>query len=1063
MLFQKLDRVSCLYFFVSLSIVILASTRLLASGIAVLPSSTGTFAPPIQKQGLAEIKSQHRHPASGVIPAKPHCNLQGSDWVIIADPLDSPTESFFIKLPHPGDTDDTGIIHPLPPGVSEISTEGKPVRVLFLFPDQLRTTNDNGGNGDPHPSAFSSTEVIKPSGVDLLPTHIPLRKCQPELRKYGTKHSVFMAEAVQIPYFDHDALVFQGNDDEHYIYSDFDHHAYPSGALIAIKGRCPVFFSSDATGISQQNLCDGASGLFDSLAQSPNIPAIIFSENAAGVTTVTVRTSDGKVQTMTIENYRQRLSYWFEGLMEAYLGLLPMHAHGPRRNTYHRIVKLKIKVPPPKKDDHDITSGEMTDTPTKPPVEENKESQADGFPPPPSSSSGGGSFEGATGYFDQGVPQQPYSQSITKKRADTTSITIPWREIPMMNHKQAKELENEVANTVANTVVGMLNTNGGVVVIKYTNKTPEQVTTLTRAVEQRIGNFTEAINLSNSVEINQDKNSLLLTVRPTNSLVTVDSHLYMPTESQARRIRPDNSIHTLNALFNPERTREVSDVPFIELPAETKDTKYVQFKDLKKERTKCVTLADRITNKSNKIRNYLSAFANTKGGVICFTPVRDDPLDEQAIDKDEITRKVTKVVNSMFWTEGKIKKGIHWDIEFVDQDDNKETLIIVKIKPLRGAVFAEQPESYVIANHRVEKMTFQDWLRRTGASEHPVPSTSQAITAGHQKPAPYQLALAELHPCLTLVCQLSPDEHISHNNVDSATQIIIFVVKALQDIRMDRHKVADDLLNQCNEIILSSSTTPRVMRHWITYARSILNSGEGLPSQTNLDQVIQALRAMEGINEPILLALLHLQAGKLSALIAQNKELSIKEAQHLLENAALHFQDAEQSLDQESWNFLIANQLRQEIAINRDIMFLENSDLVEQVLGKTLFLQQSKKHHSVVDNMDISENHLNAYQRLLVQSLAQFDIWKRNKKASDYKRTLENLDRAILLVQHNRLSGVTRQLLTYRTRMIEEGLLYRVGKMPSIATRPKEKKSEPNKSKTTTLKMNGRSGSNKSL
>ena len=151
----------------------------------------------------------------------------------------------------------------------------------------------------------------------------------------------------------------------------------------------------------------------------------------------------------------------------------------------------------------------------------------------------------------------------------------------------------------------------------------------------------------------------------------MDYNLYLPTQSQVIPISPWEPPERVDkAILNREvRIQQPFEnyedfvlnrqVPFEELDC-------IHFKQLKSTKSKCVSLADRMTNKSNKLERYISAFGNNNGGRIFYGISDDSVVQGEPIgktfgkkDQEEIIRKVTKTINQLMWPGGKLERGRH--------------------------------------------------------------------------------------------------------------------------------------------------------------------------------------------------------------------------------------------------------------------------------------------------------------------------------------------------------------------------------------------------------------------
>lgn len=307
--------------------------------------------------------------------------------------------------------------------------------------------------------------------------------------------------------------------------------------------------------------------------------------------------------------------------------------------------------------------------------------------------------------------------------------------------KTEKKYKEKKMGEIMNVICALLNSNGGKLYLTFDKSPPRRhVRDCVRMIEQRVKEFTTCCTVSTDLTLQLTPPGTL-TIILTNSvnLITLNYNLYLPSECQVM------SLSSCEPIENIKRILQVR-VPTMKLRIDgnwhfvknyrqenIRESKFVAYKHLKDNPSKCVTLADRILGKSNKFTSYVSAFANHAGGRIYYGIDDDGAVQGENIteeDKDEIIRKVKKTIKKMIWPEycGEPQKGKHWDLHFQPVVDitgkaiPSTYVIVVHVAECPGGVFTEEPESYRIANSSVEKMNFNDWkCHLLGVSNQIVP------------------------------------------------------------------------------------------------------------------------------------------------------------------------------------------------------------------------------------------------------------------------------------------------------------------------------------------------------
>ena len=179
--------------------------------------------------------------------------------------------------------------------------------------------------------------------------------------------------------------------------------------------------------------------------------------------------------------------------------------------------------------------------------------------------------------------------------------------------------------TIVAIFCALLNSDGGELNMEFEDDLilRNETDGISRMIEQRLVDIIGSCLFYAKVSILKKNAKLLVfTVDSSQSLCTVDYNLYLPTRSQVIPISPWEHPERVKAILNREvRMQQPFEnyedfvlnrqVPF-------EESHSIQFKHLKSQKSKCVSLADRMTNKSNKLERYISAFGNNNGGRIFY-------------------------------------------------------------------------------------------------------------------------------------------------------------------------------------------------------------------------------------------------------------------------------------------------------------------------------------------------------------------------------------------------------------------------------------------------------------
>ena len=305
-----------------------------------------------------------------------------------------------------------------------------------------------------------------------------------------------------------------------------------------------------------------------------------------------------------------------------------------------------------------------------------------------------------------------------------------------------KRYKEEILKEITAAICAMLNSNGGKAVVNVdgdSNAISEsKISQIIRTVEQYLEKII-GTKISSAINIKVEEETVTISVEKANSLITVDYHLYWPSQTQVIQI---SSLETVkNEILN----RNIVDEPVL-LGSHVKkfinskqsglsETKTVQLKNLKAASSKSNTLADRMI--ANKFDCYVSAFANYKGGNIYYGIDDDGIVAGEFIPNEgvKIIKKLEKTINKMIWPEPP-KREVDWEIFFEPVlDENSAPIpstfvIVIYIAPRPGGVFTKEPECYEMVEEKVVKMSLTTWKERI---LQPVELFSRSITRSNVK------------------------------------------------------------------------------------------------------------------------------------------------------------------------------------------------------------------------------------------------------------------------------------------------------------------------------------------
>ena len=303
-----------------------------------------------------------------------------------------------------------------------------------------------------------------------------------------------------------------------------------------------------------------------------------------------------------------------------------------------------------------------------------------------------------------------------------------------------KRYKDKKIQEIIAAICAMLNSNGGTAVIDIetdSNETPvggspsSQMSLVIRIVEQSMISIIGIQQTTSNINFRKNGESIVILVQRTDSIITTNYNLYLPSESQVVQVFPweplekvKDEIINRNAILEPVQLGSHNRIFRKDTICGIHESKTVQFKHLEAHATQRTTLADRMIGKGNKFTCYVSAFANYEGGHEYFGISDEGTVVGEVIqneeDKREITKKIEKAIKKMIWPEhiGEPKRGKHWDIFFVPMldEDNKPIpstfVIVIYIAACLGGVFNEEPECFEMVDGKIRKMSFITWKKK---------------------------------------------------------------------------------------------------------------------------------------------------------------------------------------------------------------------------------------------------------------------------------------------------------------------------------------------------------------
>ena len=165
---------------------------------------------------------------------------------------------------------------------------------------------------------------------------------------------------------------------------------------------------------------------------------------------------------------------------------------------------------------------------------------------------------------------------------------------------------------IVSIICALLNTGGGELNMEFEgdpNSIGDAEDGILRMIEQHLINFFGSCVFHAMVRVLKNAKQLVFTVDSSQALCTVDYHFYLPTQDQIISISSWQPPESVKAILNREvgnQNQFENDEDFVlnrQVPFRECD--FIRFKLLKSEESKCISFADRMTNKRNKLGRYI--------------------------------------------------------------------------------------------------------------------------------------------------------------------------------------------------------------------------------------------------------------------------------------------------------------------------------------------------------------------------------------------------------------------------------------------------------------------------
>ena len=497
--------------------------------------------------------------------------------------------------------------------------------------------------------------------------------------------------------------------------------------------------------------------------------------------------------------------------------------------------------------------------------------------------------------------------------AQTEENGLPLNIIPIsvsFSSFKNKKYEAEKLSEIYATFCALINTHGGRVRFSLQSGDVNDAKNLERRIQQKFSSLLGQWCTLNAISrISLCDSEMEFQVEGMSQLCTLHYNIYIPTNLQTtvlesatevKEILKPKRIIELDSLIkhNDYHKTFVSGKPLTDGPLQLEDcTK--QFKYLKSEHSKRVTLGDRITGNENKFVNYVSSFANYRGGHIYYGVDDDGIVRGQFVeDRQDIAKKVGKAINSVIWLSDNGQftpmQGEHWDIFFEQVHDEKGRtekktfVIVVYISYCGSGVFARKPESYRIVDGQVATIPFEDWKRRLVETTSQILPIARSNFTTTKSQNTYYMIMEKM---MDLRNQGEKkikvfNAYINHVNKEYNTinvQLSTLSQRATYQFRLGKFKIAEKLIEEYDNLHRQCEENMLVPGSMGLYIKSANKRAQG-QYQESYELAWHGLQMAEGLTPGLIQAWFCTHTALLANILA-NKEVNPEKRNELVMEA----------------------------------------------------------------------------------------------------------------------------------------------------------------------------------
>ena len=296
-----------------------------------------------------------------------------------------------------------------------------------------------------------------------------------------------------------------------------------------------------------------------------------------------------------------------------------------------------------------------------------------------------------------------------------------------------------VDEALLKTINAVLNSGGGIVRMKinaFSKYKPEELNVnfdgFWQALEQKLNPMIQPSTYGDVFDRKWDGDTVLLLIRATKHLCTMDYNLYLPFDAASLPRPPYEKVVDLLSRRD-SLENHTPEVPLTELPMDLlpKNFTYKEVLNRRESKWKCHKSGGLFHNNNqkdqDKIAKHISSLGNGTGGLILFGIEDNGKICGVDIQGDHgkayWESGFQAMINEMRKTWNFTpKQREHWDIEFFPVDGTKSGfVIVVLIAGMRnlGGIFTKCPKSFVLQNpsgsdggEEIVALDFSEWKQK---------------------------------------------------------------------------------------------------------------------------------------------------------------------------------------------------------------------------------------------------------------------------------------------------------------------------------------------------------------